>query len=117
MRTATAVVVFLLAVSPAAAQRREVPREYIIIGTVTKYDQKTFKVTIKRPNGKEVTAQIIRETEVRYDGKKTDWNAIKEKQDVKIIYDIDSKEIRWFGIFDAIDRPSFEGRLEDAPRR
>jgi DNA-directed RNA polymerase subunit E'/Rpb7 len=80
-------------------------REAIVDGKVKKVDGEKFEVTIERKNGKTTTVKIYRETEIRLDGKLTNWQAIKENQEVRAVFFLETKECTHFGIYEEINRP------------
>lgn len=80
-------------------------REYTIDGKVKAVDAEKYQVTITRDNGKETTVQIVRETEIRLDGERSNWNAIKKGQEVRCVFYLENKCATWFGIYETIDRP------------
>src|SRR5262249_44059477 len=84
--------------------------EYTVDGTVKQVDAARFTVTIVRTNGKELTVRLDSKTEIRYDGKRSTFQRIKAKQEVRIVFDPETRVASWFGTFDLIDRPRRRGR-------
>ena len=94
----------LVLIFAGAIQAQEKDREYTIEGSVKSIDAKKMEVTILRINGKETTVKFDDMTEIYLDGKKSKFDKIKEKHEVRCSYWLDKKVATHLAIFVEIDR-------------